>query len=497
MGSGKRQGFDFWTLLARAILRNRLLIILGIIGITLLWSTQWKYMQFTFTEANLLPDNHPENIQYQKFIEKFGDEGNLITIALNDPDLFNADRLNAWQEFNQQINAFPEVGLVLSIDNIQELKKDSQEKKLVLAPVKAPTKDASTDAILAFKTKIFEELPFFDHLLFNAATETVRSVIYMDPDIVNTAVRKDFVFDELIPLIDAYEERMNVDLRVSGMPYIRTLNAQNIVDEIGLFVLSATLLTALIFFLFFRSFRATFIALSVVLVGVMWALGTLGLFKYEITVLTALIPPLIIVIGVPNCIFLINKYQQEVAKHGNQAKSLVRVIGKIGNATLMTNLTTASGFSTFILTNSKILKEFGIIASLNILFIFILSLLIIPIVYSLMPPPKSKHLRHLKNKNIRSFVNWMEHQVRYKRINIFLIALSGLVFGIIGIYKINISGSLIEDMPKQSEFFKDIQFYDQEFNGIVPVEVLIDAKRKNGILKPASLKKDEQDAGTN
>lgn len=483
-----RKRTNFWALLARAILRNRTIILLGIIGITLLWSTQWKHMQFTFTEANLLPDGHPENIQYQKFVQKFGDEGNLITIAVNDSILFTPERLEAWKKLNQRINAFPEVGVVLSIDNLQELKKDDQAQKLYLETLQTPTNPTSEN-LIRFKDKLFQDLPFYENLLFNAETQTVRTIVYMDPDIVNTAVRKDFIFEEFIPLIERYEKQTGVNLRVSGMPYIRTLNAQNIVDEIGLFVLSATLLTALIFFLFFRSFRATFIALSVVLIGVMWALGTLGLFRYEITVLTALIPPLIIVIGVPNCIFLINKYQQEVDKHGNQAKSLVRVISKIGNATLLTNLTTASGFSTFILTNSKILKEFGIIASLNILFIFILSLLIIPIVYSLMPPPQSKHLKHLKNKNIKRLINWMENQVRYRRINVFLIALSGLVLGIVGIYKINISGSLIEDMPKKSEFFQDIKFYDQEFDGIVPVEVLVNAQRKNGILKPSTLKR--------
>jgi predicted RND superfamily exporter protein len=201
----------------------------------------------------------------------------------------------------------------------------------------------------------------------------------MDPEIVNTSLRKDFIYEKFIPLIKSFEEKSNTDVRISGMPYIRTLNAQNIVDEIGLFVLGATLLTSIIFFLFFRSFRATFISLIVVAIGVMWAFGILGWLGYEITVLTALIPPLIIVIGVPNCIFLINKYQQEIAKHSNQAKSLQRVIAKIGNATLMTNLTTASGFATFILTNSKILKEFGVVASINIVAIFLLSLLIIPI----------------------------------------------------------------------------------------------------------------------
>jgi predicted RND superfamily exporter protein len=311
----------------------------------------------------------------------------------------------------------------------------------------------------------------------------------MDPEIVNTAKRKDFIFEKFIPLIASFEKTTSSDVHVSGMPYIRTLNAQNIVDEIGLFVLGATLITSLIFFLFFRSFRATFISLFVVAIGVMWAFGILGWLGYEITVLTALIPPLIIVIGVPNCIFLINKYQQEIAKHKNQAKSLQRVIIKVGNATLMTNLTTASGFATFILTNSKILKEFGVVASINIIAIFALSLLIIPITYSLMPIPKKKHLKHLKNKSIDFFVSWMENKVRKKRVNVYIVSLIGLIVGITGIYQIKISGSLIEDMPKSADFFQDIRFFDQSFNGIVPVEIWIDSKRENGIVKPATLQR--------
>ena len=208
------------------------------------------------------------------------------------------------------------------------------------------------------------------------------------------------------------KKRIDIDIRVSGMPYIRTMNAQNIIDEIGLFVGLALGITALIFFFFFRSIRATFITLLVVSIGVIWAFGFIGLFRYEISVLMALIPPLIIVIGVPNAIFLINKYQQEVKKHGNQAKSLQRVISKVGNATLMTNVTTAAGFATFIFTKSQLLKEFGIIASINILGIFVLALLIIPIIYSFLALPQEKHLKHLERKWIEAIVNWMERVVR-------------------------------------------------------------------------------------
>lgn len=484
----KKKESNVWSLVARLILRNRFILLAAILGMTFFWATQWKYMQFTFTEANLLPDNHPENVLYNSFTNTFGEEGNVIVIALKDSLFFTPKKRNAWRELNNQIEAFSEIEMVLSTDNLQELIKDQTNKKLVLQRVPlSAAKDSAT--ILKFKEKLFLELPFYKNLIFDVESNTVRSVIYMNPDIVNTAKRKDFIFNQFIPLIENFENESSSDVHVSGMPYIRTLNAQNIVDEIGLFVLGATLITSLIFFLFFRSFRATFISLFVVAIGVMWAFGILGWLGYEITVLTALIPPLIIVIGVPNCIFLINKYQQEIAKHSNQAKSLQRVIIKVGNATLMTNLTTASGFATFILTNSKILKEFGVVASINIIAIFALSLLIIPISYSLMSRPKKKHLKHLKNKSIDFFVRWMENKVRKKRVNVYIVSLIGLIVGITGIYQIKISGSLIEDMPKSAEFFQDIRFFDQSFNGIVPVEIWIDSKRENGIVKPATLQR--------
>jgi predicted RND superfamily exporter protein len=314
----------------------------------------------------------------------------------------------------------------------------------------------------------------------------------MQDSIVNAEGRKVFIMEKFVPLIESFKKNHNIELHVSGMPYIRTLNSQNIVDEIQWFVLAALLVTSFIFFFFFRSFRATLISMLTVIIGVMWAFGFMGLLGFEITVLTAVIPPLIIIIGIPNCIFLINKYQHEIKKHGNQAKSLQRVITKIGNATLMTNVTTASGFATFIFTQSELLKEFGILASINIIAIFILSLLIIPIIYSYMPLPNDKHLRHLGKQWIESFVEWIVKMVRDKRITIYFTSVAVLGISIIGIFNIKISGSLLEDMPQNAEFFKDIKFFEDKFDGVLPLEIMIDTKRPNSVIKLSTLKKMDQ-----
>jgi len=483
--------FGFWNSIARVILRNRLVIIAIIIGITIFLASQWQNMRFSYTEANLLPDDHEINITYNNFLDKFGEEGNIIVLAINDSTLFTPEKFNAWNKLSEKLQTYPEIENVISLGNLKKLKKFDDPKRFEMVPLLKKGKLDSTQ-VSGYKDEIFNKLPFYDNLVYSNNTNTVQTALYIKEEIVNSKERKIFVIEELGPLIKQFEIDNDINVYVSGMPYIRTLNSQNIIDEIGLFIGGALLVTSLIFFFFFRSVRATLISMVTVLIGVMWAFGVIGLLHYEITVLTALIPPLIIVIGVPNCIFLINKYQQEIKNHGNKAKSLQRVITKVGNATLLTNLTTASGFATFILTDSKLLKEFGIVASINIIAIFILSLVIIPIIYSYMSLPKDKHLKHLNKKWIGGFVDWVERMVRDHRIAIYITSISLLVLSIIGIYTIKTSGSLLEDMPQDAAFFKDIEFFEEEFNGVMPLEILIDTKKPKGALKLSTLKKMER-----
>lgn len=477
-----------WEIFARIILRNRIVFLVFIFITTLLLSTQWKNLKFSYSEANLMPYDHPFNIAYDNFIDVFGEEGNLLIIAVKDSSLFEKNNFNAWIKLSESIKNNIEVNNVIHVGNIPVISKDLIKKRFNIDSL---VNEFFTNNIKieSFKNNLFNNYPFYENILFNKNSETIQTAIYLDKSIVNNIERIEFVNKVFIPSIKSFESQTKIDVKISGMPYIRTMNAQNIMDEIGKFVIIAIVVTICIFFFFFRSYRATIITLSVVVTGVMWALGILGFLEYEITVLTALIPPLIIVIGVPNCIFLINKYQHEVKKHGNQARSLQRVISKIGNATLMTNITTACGFATFILTDSKILKEFGAVASINIMVIFILSILLIPIIYSFLPLPRKKHLNHLNNEWLNIFVNFLSNTVRKKRIPVFIISILSLCISIVGINKIEISGNLIEDMPKKSGFVKDIKFFEKEFKGILPIEIMIDSRRKNGMTRLSNLKR--------
>ncbi len=482
----------FWEFIARVILRNRIVILVGVILITALLALQWKNIKFTQTEANLIPADDQVNVDYNSFLKHFGEEGNLIIIATKDPKLFTPTVFKAWSEMIANIQSHKEVELVVSVDNLKKLSKNDTLQTFQLTNLVDQNKIQDPKYLAEVKEELLHKLPFYEGLLFNKKSGAIRSAIYIDKKIVNTKARKDYVLNKLIPEIEKFETKTGVDLRTSGMPYIRTLNAKTIIDEIGLFIGAALLITGLIFYFFFRSFRATIISLIIVIIGVMWSFGILGLLGYEITVLTALVPTLVIVIGIPNCIFLTNKYHQEYRIHSNKAKALQRVITKTGTATLMTNLTTALGFATFIATNNVLLTEFGVVTSINIIALYLLCLVVIPIFHSYIPAPIPRHLGHLERESLTSFMNWIVRTVKYNRVGVYTVSILLLVVGIIGIYKMKISGSIIEDMPKKTAFFDDIRFFEKEFDGVMPLEIMIDTKRKKGVMKMSTLKRMEE-----
>lgn len=487
----KLLGIGFWEFIARIILRNRIVLLCGIVLFTILMALQWSNIKFTQTEANLIPANDKVNLDYNHFLKNFGEEGNLIVIATKDKNLFTPKVFKLWSDLMTKIGSDKEVSLVISVDNLQKLTKNDSLQTFELKPLVDNTKINDKKYLNLIKSELFTKLPFYEGLLFNKKTGAVRSAIYLDKKIVNTKARKEYVLNKLIPEIEKFETSTGIDLHTSGMPYIRTLNAKTIIDEIGLFIGAALLITSLIFFFFFRSFRATLVSLIIVIIGVMWSFGILGMLGYEITVLTALVPTLVIVIGIPNCIFFINKYHQEYQKHANKAKALQRVITKTGTATLMTNLTTAFGFATFIATNNTLLTEFGVVTSINIIAIYLLSLLVIPIFFSYTPAPIPRHLGHLEREYLTSFMNWIVKTVKYNRVGVYITSIIFLIFGIIGIYEIKISGSIIEDMPKKTVFFDDIRFFEKEFDGVMPLEIMIDTKKKNGAMKLSNLRRME------
>lgn len=444
---------------------------------------------FSYEFASLLPDTDSTYIEYQKFLSDFGEESNAMVVGFQSDNLYRLDTYNALYALSDSLGAIDGVEQVTSILQAHKMQKNEKNKSFEFVPIhmERPSSQIELDVIYAEVQK----LPFYENRFYNASTNAYLMVLNLDKEMLKSEQRVGLVH-QIEQTVDEYIGAIGTQAHYSGLPYIRTKSTVKTKKEVNMFIFLAMGVTALIMLLFFRSFSAMFFSMLVVGIGVIWAVGTITLLGFKITLLTALIPPLIIVIGIPNCIFLLNKYHNEYKSHGNKVKALSRVIQKVGNATFMTNATTAAGFATFIITQTKLLVEFGIVASLNILFVFIISLIVIPSIYSFLPAPKDRHLSHLERKWMNGLTKWMERVVLRYRKAVYVFTVLLVVLSFIGVSKIQTTGNIVDDIPKDDPIYIDLMFFEEHFSGVMPFEIRIDTKKKNGISKSSTLKRIEK-----
>ena len=477
-----------WIFLSRLILKNRIIIILLIAGITVFMVKKGRDVRLSYSMAKLLPNDHPISLDYQVFLEKYGAQ-NVLVIAIEDSLISTLEHLLKWDKVTQDIEIINGVEQVVSFANLPVLLKDTINKKFILK--RWFSQDVKTQLQLDSAFSQYSKQPFYKGLINSNDNKVSTLLISLDNIVMKSASREELIFS-IKDLVDAYSDEFQTKVHYSGLPYIRTVDSIKIKDEISLFIIFTLLITSLILFLFFRSFKAVISSMIVVILGVVFSFGTIAILNYEVSVLMALIPPVLIVIGIPNCIFLINKFHNEFKRTQNKDYALRKMVQKIGNITLLTNLTTASGFAAFMLTNSETLQEFGLIASVNIIFIFLLSLFIIPIYFSFASPPKYRHTKHLDKIWINMLVERLVFLVQYRRKYIYFITTILILFGVFGVLNVKTTGNITDELPKEGDLYKDLKFFESNFGGVMPLEVVVNTKKKNGLLKSYNLRKIEQ-----
>ncbi|MGE4587627.1 MAG: RND family transporter [Mangrovibacterium sp.] len=463
-----------WIRFSRFILRNRifLLVLLGLV--TLFMTFQATRVEMSYEYSQLLPKKDPAYLDFQQFKNTFGEEGNLIVVGLTDPDFFNLTHFLHWRELTNELKQIDGVENLISVSDTYDLVKNARERRFEVEPVFPDT--ITGQAQLDRLAKTLHSLPIYRGLLYNPDEDVYILGITVSKDKMKSREREKMVL-AIKDRCDRFSEESGLSLHYSGLPYIRVINSIRIKAEIYLFSALAVGLCALILFLFFRSFKAVLFPLLIVLTGVIWAMGSMALLGFKITLLTGMIPSLLIVIGIPNSIYMLNKYHYEFKAHKNKIKALQRVIIKIGNATLLTNLTTACGFATFIVTNSDILRQFGVVASLNIFGLFLLSIIMIPTIFSFIRPPKPRHIKHLENKYVKKITEKLVHLTSHHIRTICTLALIVLLTSIFGITLIRTSGYMVDDIPEKDIIYRDLKFFERHIEGVMPMEIVIDTKK--------------------
>jgi hydrophobe/amphiphile efflux-3 (HAE3) family protein len=443
-------------------------------------------VSMSYELAQMLPSSDSTNIDYQDFRRMFGEDGSVLFIGIQDTNIYQLHEFQAWYDLTEEINEIPGVEGVVSFSKLYYLRKNDSTKKFDFLPIfnGKPQTQKELDSLI----KEVYSLPFYDGLLFNKQSDVILMAITLDKEVLNTKARVGLIYD-IKAAGDRFADNHNLSIHYSGLPYIRTITAKKIENELLMFVFLALVVASVILLIFFRNWRIVLATMTIVMINVVWVLGLISLFGYKITILTGILPPLLIVIVVENCIFLLNKYHAEIVKHGNKIKALTRVVMLIGNANLLTNITTAAGFAAFIVTGNKILVEFGLVASISILMAYLLTLFLIPIFFSFLPPPASKHTSHLDKGTVSRIVEKVVFIVQHYRTAIYIITLIMVTIGIYGVTLLKTTGNIVDDIPHRDPLYKDLMFLEKHFNGVMPLEISVNTKKSRGVMKLSTIRK--------
>ncbi|RLD67205.1 MAG: RND family transporter [Bacteroidetes bacterium] len=478
-----------WSKFAKIILHYRIVVLIFIAIVTAFMVYQSRGIKLDYNYASLLPKTNKYYVEFEKFKEVFGAGANITIIGIKDENFFELNKFNDWVKLQDSIKNIHGVKTVLSLANAIDIVKNKEEKKFDIKQLFCEQIQDQNE--LDSLAQIFKNRPFYKGLIYNDTTHVILMAVTMDQELINSKAREKSM-KRLEEIAFSFGEKYNLDVHFSGMPFTRNKISLLIRSELFMFIFLAMFVTAVILFMFFRSFKVVLFSMLVVGIAVLWVVGTMGIFDYKITILTGMIPPLIIVIGIPNSVYLLNKYHNEYKQHGNKIRSLHTIIRKVGNATFLTNLTTALGFATFIVTGNKILVEFGVIASLNILGVFVLSITLIPIFFSYSSPPKKRHIKHLEYKYVNFFIERLVCLVNKRKKLIYGVAGLIVFLGIYGTTLIKTEGYIIDDIPHDNPVYVDLKFLENNIGGVMPLEITIDTKKKKGVYQYKNLKKMNQ-----
>lgn len=475
-----------WNFLVRLILRNRLaiLIIIGLFTVVMGW--QGLSVKLSYNNTAMLPSSDSSVIIYSKFKEKFGEDGSVLVIGMTNKNMFRLDQLNAWYDLTKAIVKIDGVEGVMSITRAVNMVKNDSLRSfqfVQLMPEKLKTQ-AEADSL---KKRVLA-MPFYEGLLFNPETDTYLMAVTLNKNKLNDKSRIT-VTDNIVEQAEQFREKTGNELHYSGMPYIRSVLTKTTKSELFLFIFLSIVIAAIILYLFFRSIRVVFSSLIVVAISIIFTLGLINLLGYKISILTGVIPSLIVVIAIENCIYILNKYHWEYRLHGNKIRALSRVVQRIGPASLMVNTATAAGFAAFILVSNKLLHEFGIVAAISIFIEYVLCILLLPIIFSFMAPPSEKHLSHLNSRFFKALLDKIIYLIEHKRPAIFIIAGVLTIVGIVGMLNLETSGKVVDDMSDNDPLTIDLKYFEKHFGGVMPFEIWIDTKKPKGALKLKTIEK--------
>ena len=121
------------------------------------------------------------------------------------------------------------------------------------------------------------------------------------------------------------------------------------------------------------------------------------------------------------------------------------------------------------------------VAGISIMIIFVISFILLPAALSYLPAPKPSQTKYLNNRFIINFLLRIERWVLHNKKMVYVVTAAVLIFSIAGIFKLKSVSFIVDDLPKTDKVYTDLKFFEKNFHGVMPLEIVVDTKKQNWI----------------
>lgn len=475
-----------WATFAKFVIRFRLAFLIVLFSLTAFMGYHGRNVELSYDFVKLVPTDDPEMVYFQSFLKTFGEDGNIMVVGIRDSSIYKQATFAKLYQLSEEIGKMEGINEVISLPNLKYIYKNEEKKIFEYKPLfpQVPADQATLDSLLS----VARNIKLYDGLIFNTENGAIMMAIAIDK-VYFSSYKRQIVVGNIIDIAEKFSKETKVEVHFSGVPYVRSEMAKNVQKELRIFLILSLSVTLVALFLFFRSWQPVVFPILMIGMVIIWVIGTIGLLGYKMTMLTGLLPPILVVIGIPNSVYILTKFHQECIRKGDKIEALISVVGKLGIVTLITNTTTAIGFATLITAQISVLQEFGLVAALNIFATFIISLVYLPAIFSYLPMPSSKHTAHLESSLMKNMLQKITTLVVSHRKKIYITSVILAIIGAVGMWRIKAVSYMVDDLPQSSRIIQDLKFLEKNFKGVMPLEIVIDAGKPKAMRRPDVLTK--------
>lgn len=449
--------------LSKSIIRFRWLITGIVLLITVGMGMQLPKLKVNADVLGYLPENDSTAVLFNEIGRRYGGTA-MVIIGLEHEDVFTGEMLDIIRQLTDSVRAVPGVGQVTSLTNVIDI-RDSEfgiEIGRLIDVYDIPEDEADLEAL---RNYVLSKDLYKGNLVSADASASLVIAKLLDADNRSEVVEEIQKRTESIPF--------DGNVYYGGMPVTLLELTKIITRDIAFIAPLAFILISMVLFLGFRRIKEVILPMISVLIAIIWTMGSISLLRYEITLLTNVIPAVLLAVGSAYAIHVINAVRTEWAKNPNGA--LLRAISYVIIPVFLASLTTVFGFLSFIAGSYlSMIKEFGIFMSMGILFAFLLTVFFIPSLLSIFNKGREHKLSADPPGSLFDYATRILSRMIFHKPAILLLLWALItLFSLKGMFQIERRVNLVDYFKKDNIVQKGETFLEKSFNGSMPLYVSV------------------------